>query len=153
MIKSIFPKIKAPATYEVGLQLARAHRVLKDHTDTVLTPYSITSVDWAILGILYEANEKPCRLIDLSDQLGVEAPFTTKRVEALVKLGYVSVTPDTIDKRVRLSTLTSAGKKIVTTVEPLLRAESRQWLKGTSPTQLYGFLKVIKAICTNSDTK
>ena len=150
MVKKLFRK-HIPATYQVGLMLARSHRVLKEYTDDVLRPYNITSVDWAILGLLHDAKPSAQRLMDLSEALGVEPPFTTKRIERLVQLELVKVLTGTADKRERFASITPAGITLITTVEPLLKTASRTWLQGTSPLEVYGFIKVITAICSRKN--
>ncbi|MES2966343.1 MAG: hypothetical protein V4668_00990 [Patescibacteria group bacterium] len=137
-------------TYQIGVLVARTHRVLKAHTDAVLAPYELTSVDWAILGLLHDDKAVGMKLIDLSEELGVEAPFVTLRVKRLHARQLISIKSGATDKRERLATITPAGTTLVTTIEPILRSASRQWLKGVGPLDVKGFITVMKTVVLNN---
>ncbi len=137
-------------TYQIGVLVARTHRELKAHTDTVLAPYELTSVDWAILGLLHDDRGAGMKLIDLSEELGVEAPFVTLRIKRLQTRELISVKSGTKDKRERLATITPLGTKIVTIIEPILRSASREWLKGVGPLDVKGFITVMKTVVLNN---
>jgi DNA-binding MarR family transcriptional regulator len=149
IIQRLIPKHFRLSTYQVGLLVARTHRTLKAHTDDVLEPYELTSVDWAILGLVHDDTETTLRLSDLSDELGVEAPFTTVRVKRLEERGLVTITPSVQDRRERYIRITPAGAKLIKTIEPLLRQASRLWLKGVGPLDIKGFLSVMKTVVAN----
>jgi DNA-binding MarR family transcriptional regulator len=149
IIKRLITKHFRLSTYQVGLLVARTHRTLKAHTDDVLEPYELTSVDWSILGLVHDDTETALRLSDLSHELGVEAPFTTVRVKRLEERGLVIITPSTHDKRERHITITPAGARLITTIEPILRQASRKWLKGVGPLEIKGFLSVMKTVVAN----
>ena len=137
-------------TYQIGVLVARTHRELKAHTDAVLAPYELTSVDWAILGLLHDDNSAGMKLIDLSEELGVEAPFVTLRIKRLQTRELISVKSGTEDKRERLATITPLGIKIVAIIEPILRSASRKWLKGVGPLDVKGFITVMKTVVLNN---
>ena len=137
-------------TYQIGVLVARTHRELKAHTDAVLAPYELTSVDWAILGLLHDDKGAGMKLIDLSEELGVEAPFVTLRIKRLQTRELISVKSGTEDKRERLATITPLGIKIVAIIEPILRSASRKWLKGVGPLDVKGFITVMKTVVLNN---
>ncbi len=149
LIKSLIVKHFSLTTYQIGVLVARTHRVLKAHTDAVLAPYDLTSVDWAIIGLLHDDSSTGMKLSTLSEELGVEAPFITVRIKRLQDRNLVTVTSGTTDKRERLATITRAGSQLVTTIEPILRKESRHWLKGVGPLDVKGFVTVMKTVTLN----
>lgn len=149
LIKSLIVKHFSLTTYQIGVLVARTHRVLKAHTDAVLAPYDLTSVDWAIIGLLHDDSSTGMKLSTLSEELGVEAPFITVRIKRLQDRNLVTVTSGTTDKRERLATITRAGSQLVTTIEPILRKESRRWLKGVGPLDVKGFITVMKTVTLN----
>ena len=151
ILKQLISKRVYLTTYQIGLLVARTHRTLKAHTDEVLAPYDLTSVDWAIMGLVHDDNGSGIRLSDLSIELGVEAPFITVRIKRLEKRQLVLITQSTHDKRERLVTSTPAGIKIVTTIEPILRTQSRRWLTGANLLDIKGFITTMKTIVKNSD--
>ncbi|MBY0538027.1 MarR family transcriptional regulator [Patescibacteria group bacterium] len=149
LLKRLIVKHLTLTTYQIGVLVARTHRVLKSHTDAVLAPYDLTSVDWAIIGLLHDDKRTGMKLSVLSEELGVEAPFITLRIKRLQDRNLVSITAGKTDKRERLATITSAGSELVTTIEPILRKESRKWLRGAGPLDVKGFITVMKTVTLN----
>lgn len=149
LIKRLIIKHLTLTTYQIGVLVARTHRVLKAHTDVVLAPYDLTSVDWAIIGLLYDEAKTGMKLSALSEELGVEAPFITVRIKRLETRHLVTIMRGTLDKRERYAHITPAGKKLVATIEPILRTASRQWLKGVGPLDVKGFIAVMKTVALN----
>lgn len=149
LIKRLIVKHLTLTTYQIGVLVARTHRVLKAHTDEVLAPYDLTSVDWAILGLLHDDKQTGMKLSVLSEELGVEAPFITVRIKRLQNRNLVTVEAGKNDKRERLATITATGSELVTAIEPILRRESRTWLKGVGPLDVKGFITVMKTVTLN----
>jgi len=74
-----------------------------------LSPHGLTLGDYEVLVILSESPEQRMRMCDLSSRLGLSPSGLTRRLDGLVKLGYVSRQPSTSDRRVMLATLTDKG--------------------------------------------
>lgn len=149
LIKRLVARHLTLSTYQIGVLVARTHRVLKAHTDVVLAPYDLTSVDWAIIGLLHDDKTASMKLSVLSEELGVEAPFITVRIKRLQARNLVTIKTGTTDKRERLATITPEGSGLVSTIEPILRKESRTWLKGVGPLDVKGFITVMKTVTLN----
>ena len=70
---NIIQKIQTVAqnrkTYRVGLLQAKAYRVLKHHTAKALSEFNISHIEWAFLGLLYDA-PKGMRSSALAKELG-----------------------------------------------------------------------------------
>lgn len=153
LIKRLIIKHLTLTTYQIGVLVARTHRVLKAHTDAVLAPYDLTSVDWAIIGLLEDDAGTGMKLSILSEELGVEAPFVTVRIKRLRERQLVSVEAGHLDKRERLARITPDGSKLVSTIEPILRTASRTWLKGVGPLDIKGFITVMKTVAINDQKR
>jgi DNA-binding MarR family transcriptional regulator len=149
LLKRLIVKHLTLTTYQIGVLVARTHRVLKAHTDAVLAPYDLTSVDWAIMGLLHDDKRSGMKLSVLSEELGVEAPFITVRIKRLQDRKLVTIEAGKNDKRERLATITPEGSALVITIEPILRKESRTWLKGVDPLDVTGFITVMKTVTLN----
>lgn len=149
---NIFKKIlnykKLTSTYAVGLIQAKAYRVLKQKTNLLLKPYHLTTVEWALLGILFE-NPDGETLTDLAEALGVKGPFVTRLASALTKKDLVVVRKSMQDSRVRTITLTDKGKKLVVHIENSLRKESKTWIRGVSVRDLVSYMRVLNVIISN----
>jgi len=135
-------------TYGMGLLQAKAFRILKNRTTEILKPFGISTVDWAMLGLLSQKVEGG-GVMQLARDLGVEAPFVTELVKNLEKKDLVRKYARESDKRNKAVVLTSAGKKFVENTEGLVRGEMRGLLHGSSISEILGYQKVLKTIIKN----
>lgn len=148
---NVLTKIKSAAhnrtSYRVGLLQAKAYRVLKQKTMVVLTPLGISTIEWALLGLL--ADRKSLRMSHVAQELGVEAPFITAMVLQLKKKNFIVLTKDINDSRVKSMSLTTEGNTFVTETEPIVRGAMRPIISGVSITDLLGYLSVLEQIVHN----
>ncbi len=136
------------ATYSVGLLQAKAYRILKQNTSLLLKPYELSTIDWALLGVLYE-QENGVGPSEMAQILGVEAPFVTAMAESLEKKGFITRIQSSTDKRAKLVVLTKAGKNLVPKLESHLRKKSKHLIRGVSISELLAYRRVLKAIIEN----
>lgn len=137
-------------TYGAGMLQTRAYRVLKRRTDAALAPAGITSVHWALLGLL-ASRPDGIRPGDAARELGVEAPFVTGLAAELVRKGYAAKDRDATDRRAWGLSLTPAGREFVDDTEPALRASMRPLLSGASAGDVATYLSVLECIVRNDE--
>jgi DNA-binding MarR family transcriptional regulator len=65
--------------------------------------------DVALLKAIIHCPSKHCRMQDIANYLGIEAPSVTRKVQELEQLGYVARQTDPEDKRASLVTITQDG--------------------------------------------
>ncbi len=152
LLKKITTASKNHKTYQVGLLQTKAYRVLKRHTTKLLEPHSISSVEWAMLGLLYDA-PKGMRLMNIADELGVEAPFVTTMNSKLSQRGFVTHTADPDDNRAKVVCLTKSGNGFVNETELYLRHEMKMLFKDISINDLLSYLQVLQKLIENKDKK
>lgn len=149
---SIFTKIsdirKNTTTYKAGLLQTKAYRTLKNKTTLTLKPYKISAVDWACLGVLFDA-QIPLRASEVAKQMDVELPFITEISKQLSKDKIIEFKKDPKDSRIKLISLTEKGRSLVPEVEKVMRAESKKWFVGASIRDLVGYLRVLNKIVEN----
>lgn len=138
----------ALTTYRLGLLQARAYRILKKSSSDHLVAVDISTLDWALLGLLYD-EPKGYRLNKVAELLGVEAPFVTEMVKALKRKGYVEQITDAKDSRAKILKLSAKGKEFVPILDASLKKKLRFLLSGASPKDIYGYLKVLEIIIQN----
>jgi DNA-binding MarR family transcriptional regulator len=151
IIKKISTARRNRTTYTSGLLQAKAYRALKKWTTSALKSRNIATIDWALLGLLYE-KKSGYRPGELAFELGVEAPFITALVTKLKKQGYVESKRDTKDTRVRCICLTKEGMEFVQDTEPFLREAMRPLIKGISIDDVISYLIVLEKIIENEQT-
>jgi len=132
-------------TYSVGLLQTKVYRALKANTELFLKPYGISSIEWAYIGTASEY-PKGIRSTDLAEILGVEAPFVTSLSAKFHKRKLVEYQKDPNDKRVKCIVITPAGHALIKEIEPILREESKKWLKDLSVKEVLTYIKVLKKI-------
>jgi DNA-binding MarR family transcriptional regulator len=99
----------------------RAARLLARRFDKLFAPLGITNQQYSML-VALSGRWQP-RLGELADFLGVDSTTMTAAAKALEKRGILSLVPDETDARSRRPVLTSDGKHLVATAEPLWRED------------------------------
>jgi DNA-binding MarR family transcriptional regulator len=74
-----------------------------------LAEHDLTLGDYQVFVYLSEAPERSMRMCDLADRLQLSPSGLTRRLDGLVKAGFVTREPSVDDRRVMLATLTPAG--------------------------------------------
>lgn len=147
ILKSIRSIARNRTTYRVGLLQAKAYRILKQQTTRILAPLGISTLDWALLGLL--ADNGPMRSLLIAEELGVEAPLITVMARKLRKGGLVIVERGQKDRRVKTLALTEEGKRFVEETEPLVRQKIGSLISGIGPKDLVAYLTALEGIVEN----
>jgi DNA-binding MarR family transcriptional regulator len=74
-----------------------------------LAEHNLTLGDYQVFVYLSEAPDRSMRMCDLADLLQLSPSGLTRRLDGLVKAGFVTREPSTDDRRVMLATLTPSG--------------------------------------------
>jgi len=74
-----------------------------------LAEHDLTLGDYQVLVYLSEAPDRSMRMCDLADLLQLSPSGLTRRLDGLVKAGFVKREPSTDDRRVMLATLAPDG--------------------------------------------
>ncbi len=74
-----------------------------------LAEHDLTLGDYQVFVYLSEARDRSMRMCDLADLLQLSPSGLTRRLDGLVKAGFVTREPSTDDRRVMLAALTPAG--------------------------------------------
>ncbi len=148
IFKKIQNAIQHNKTYTAGLLQARVYRLFKSYTQEKLKKYHISTIDWALLGLLYEIPDG-IRPSVLAEQLGVESPFVTVIIRKLRKLELVENITDKKDSRVKIMHLTEKGRDVIPKIEEYLKQETRKLVKDISRADLMTYLSVLEHINRN----
>lgn len=134
-------------TYEIGLLQAQAYRILKQTTATVLKPEGLTTIEWAVIGIIVK-KKSSVRASELADALGVRAPLVSRIIQKIAKSGWITVKTGT-DKRERLVSITPQGSSQVARIEKSVRAQLKPLLHKAKLRDVVGYLRIIELIAEN----
>lgn len=148
MLNKILIAISTYKTYQVGLLQAKAYRLLKQRTNRILTVFDISTLDWALLGLLAE-NPGGLRLSAIAEELGVEAPLVTRMIQKLQKKAYVEFKEDPTDSRAKIVGLTRNGAEFVKKTEAHVRKNMKSMLNEIPPADLLAYIAVLRKIIEN----
>ena len=151
-IKKIQMAARTTTTYRVGLLQAKTYRALKQYTTAALAHLDITTVEWAFLGLLYDA-PKGMRASEAAAELGVEAPFITVLHKKLGKKKLVEAKQDENDTRAKVLFLSKEGRAFVAETEIYLRDKMRPLVSGSSMRDILAYISVLQTINKNSSKK
>lgn len=83
-----------------------------------LTPSGLTLGDYQVLVYLSEADDQRMRMCDLADMLQLSPSGLTRRLDGLVKAGWVERQNSDRDRRVMLAAITDAGRDQLAAAAP-----------------------------------
>ncbi len=93
--------------------------------------------DYQVLVNLSEAEDRSVRMCDLAGKLQLSPSGLTRRLDGLVRAGYVERRPSDADRRVMLAVLTPAGFDKLVEVAPLhVASVRRRMIDLLSPAEL-----------------
>jgi DNA-binding MarR family transcriptional regulator len=95
-----------------------AHDDLISAIEGDLAPSGLTLGDYQVLVYLTEAQEQRMRMCDLADMLQLSPSGLTRRLDGLVKAGWVERRSSDADRRVMLAGLTDAGRDQLAAAAP-----------------------------------
>ncbi len=151
IVRRLLPESYSPTTYGLGILQAKSFRHLKTETAAALKGHGITSVDWAILGVVSESAEG-LSLSAISKELGIQAPLVTVRVNRLAAKRLITVAASRADSRQRMAKLSASGKQLLPEIERLLRDRLKPLFRGASVRDLLGYVSVLARIVKNQET-
>jgi DNA-binding MarR family transcriptional regulator len=94
------------------------HDDLMSAIERDLAPSGLTLGDYQVLVYLTEAEGEQMRMCDLADMLQLSPSGLTRRLDGLVKAGWVERRNSDVDRRVMLAGLTDAGKQHLADAAP-----------------------------------
>ncbi|HET7060122.1 MAG TPA: MarR family transcriptional regulator [Candidatus Saccharimonadales bacterium] len=94
----------------------------------------------------------PCRVQDLADHLGIEAPFVTRKTQQLERAGYLRRVPDKTDRRAIDLHLTSLGRSTTTKLWKAQRDITAEALRQWKPAERRQFVTLFGRFSDNMAT-
>lgn len=104
-----------------------------------------------ILSLL--AKEKLMAITEIADSLQLTHPAIIQLVQELEKKNLIKASVDKKDGRKRMVSLTAAGKKTLTQIEPVLmsiKAENKKWIEAASANILTVLTELEESLNTQS---
>jgi DNA-binding MarR family transcriptional regulator len=110
----------------------------------MLKEYSLTSMQWFVLGTIYDAGAEGIQLTQLSAKLQTGLPFITNTINLLESKGMVERRSSQTDSRSKSVAITEEYRIICERIESDLREKMRKSVYGTiKPEDLQIYIKVL----------
>ena len=136
--------VQVMKSYTFGLLQTNTFKGLKGFTATLLKPHRLTTYQWALLGVLYDA-KTGLGTTRLAEELKVSKPFITKTIQKLMDDGWVEKSNlIETDMRTNRFILTDFAQEKIPEIEILLKSEMKKVLSGISRLQLLAYILVLK---------
>lgn len=143
--KIIIPKSLGDiTTYQSGVVQSAAIRKLNRFTGEFLEEYDLTTMEWFIIGTVYDAGENGISLTNLKQKLGTTMPFITTSVNTLLKKGALIKSADKNDARTKIVAITPSYRPTCMEIEKYLRARMRElFYSNITPEELRTYVTVL----------
>ena len=109
MIEPVATNWLNPREMAAWRNFIETHYDLMSALERDLSAYGMAVGDYQVLVYLSESDDRQMRMCDLAERLQLSPSGLTRRLDGLVKSGYVARTPSTEDRRVMMATLTDDG--------------------------------------------
>ncbi|OGL22343.1 hypothetical protein A2707_03385 [Candidatus Saccharibacteria bacterium RIFCSPHIGHO2_01_FULL_45_15] len=142
-------------TYQSGVMQSSAHRLLTRIKTEYLSQYGLTSMQWFVIGYVYDSGASGMKLNDLMKTLDTTMPFVTSIVNTLEHKGILNKVSDLNDSRVKIAILSPSYRSTVEEIEHGLREELRARLyreDNISREELSTYINVLYKIVQSDKT-
>jgi len=131
-------------TYQAGVAQSTVHRLLQKHTNDCLRPYSLSTMQWFIIGTIYDTGAAGIRLTDLAKKVDTTLSFLTTAINQLESRGILQRAGSASDSRAKFVSVTEEFERIIPTIEEDLRNKMRKsFYAKVSPEDLRIYMKVL----------
>ena len=131
----------------LGSLLGKSSRLLANHLNNRLNSINLTVEQWSLLALLWindNQSQKSLQLALLKDKATINS-----LINYLLKDGFVTKNPSTIDKRSLIVSLTQKGRKIQSASMPMAIKSIEQATENIDKQELQITLKVLNQIISN----
>lgn len=137
-------KLAEVTTYQSGVVQSAAIRKLNRFTGEFLEEYDLTTMEWFIIGTVYDAGKKGISLTNLKQKLGTTMPFITTSVNTLLKKGVLTKSADKNDARTKIVAITPSYQPTCIEIEKYLRTKMRElFYSNITPEELRTYVTVL----------
>ncbi len=133
------------------LAMVEVNAAIQSAIEDDLAPHGLTSGDYGVLARLSDTPDHRLRMCDLAGALHVSPSGLTRRLDGLVRDGFVTREPSSEDRRVMMAVLTDVGFEKLRSVAPdHVATVRRQFIDHLSRTQLRNVSAALHAVQTGT---
>lgn len=132
------------ATYQSGVVQSAAMRKLNRLTSSFLEAYDLSTMEWFIIGTVYDAGSKGISLTELKNKLDTTMPYITTSVKALMAKNILKKSLDSDDARTKIVAISPSYRPTCDEIEKYLRAKMRElFYSRITPEELRTYVNVL----------
>lgn len=136
-------------TYQAGVIQSTAFRVINKVTATMLKEYNLSTMQWFIVGTVYDAGDDGISITDLSRKLDTGISFLTNSINVLELKNMVIRREHSKDNRIRLVHINPSFRPKCTKIEKRLREKMRTTLYDRiTRDELNTYIKVLNQLAS-----
>jgi len=131
---------------EAILNIERTSNVLTDSMDQLLKPSGITPTQYNVLRILRGAEPNGLCRNEVRDRMLKRMPDATRLLDRMEEAGLVTRSRDTDDRRLVTTRITKRGRKLVDSLDDVVKEAGRLQLGHLSDSSLRSLIKLLTAV-------
>jgi DNA-binding MarR family transcriptional regulator len=133
---------------ETYLNLVRTADTLTRELDLLLQPYGLTTTQYNVLRILRGAGDEGSTCSGISERLLAFDPDVTRLLDRLEKVQLVQRSRSTTDRRVVMTTITTAGLELLGKLDEPVESLLKQQFRGIGRERLRQLVAELEEIRT-----
>jgi DNA-binding MarR family transcriptional regulator len=118
-------KLTNVTTYQSGVVQSASYRALNKFTNDILQQHGLTTMQWFIIGTIYDAGTNGIRITDLGKKIDTRLSFLTNTVNLLESKGIVERLSHQTDSRSRMVVVKDSYRETCEEIELDLRSKMR----------------------------
>lgn len=131
---------------EAELSIIRTAAVIGDKLAQVFKPYGITGAQYNVLRILRGAGPGGLCRNDVRDRMLTRMPDMTRMLDRLEKVGMVTRDRDSADRRLVSTRITSAGLKVLDSLDGAIAGEHERQLGHLGENELKALIILLAKV-------
>ncbi|HEY1844974.1 MAG TPA: MarR family transcriptional regulator [Buttiauxella sp.] len=132
----------------MGMRMAMVVRQWRGIIDRAIIDTGLTQSGWTVLMQLHQTGDN-VSVSELAQTQGIELPPLMRTLGQLEAQGYLLRTTSPYDKRIRLLTLTSAGKEILEKISQVVEIYQSRVSQNISALDMEQFSETLNNIARN----
>lgn len=131
-------------TYQSGVIQSKTYRALNAYFAQCLKTHGLTTMQWFIIGTVYDAGEDGVRMSELASTLGSTLPTLTEATALLESKGWLLKNNHHTDGRTRMLTINPEKRETCMAIEQDLRVQLRKNIYSkVSQAELTAYVNVL----------
>lgn len=134
------------SSYHACILQAQAYRALREFMVIQLQRHGMTMMEWALLGVVYDAGDSGITHTKIAELIDVGLPMVTHMVDRVVAEGLVERRPSAEDRRKKLVFVTEKGSHVIDQTEKDIRLALREWMSDIPREDIEVYVKVMAVL-------